>query len=44
MWLAKAEAGAVMTKRQRPYKPSTVRGYREGMRLRVLPVLGAGRD
>jgi integrase len=40
-WLAKAAAGAVLTKRQHPYKPSTVRGYREGLRLRVLPDLGA---
>jgi integrase len=40
-WLAKAEAGAVLTKQQRPYKPSTIRGYREGLRLRVLPDLGA---
>src|SRR5262245_6749482 len=40
-WLARADDGAVLTKRQRPYKPSTIRGYREGLRLRVLPDLGA---
>lgn len=39
-WLAGAEAGAIRTRSGDPYKPSTVRGYRDALRLHLLDALG----
>jgi integrase len=41
LWLEAAHAGAVRDRSGRLYKPSTLRGYREALRLRVLPEFGA---
>lgn len=37
------ESGAVRDREGRPYKPSTIRGYRRALHKRVLPELGAMR-
>src|SRR5262245_16057485 len=42
-WIAAAEAGEVLSRFKRPYKPSALRGYRADMARYVLPVLGAVR-
>ena len=39
-WLAGARAGVIRTRSGDPYKPSAIRGYNQGLRLRVLPELG----
>ena len=39
-WLAGADTGAVGDRSGRPYKPSTLRGYRRSLEDRVLPALG----
>jgi integrase len=39
-WLAGARTGAVGDRSGRPYKPSTLRGYEQALRDRVLPALG----
>lgn len=36
-----AEAGHILTRSGKRYKPSTLRGYARGLRLHVLPVLGS---
>jgi integrase len=41
LWLEGADQGAVRDRSGRPYKPSTLRGYRASLRLRVLPDFGA---
>lgn len=40
-WLAGARAGTIFTRSGDPFKPRTLRGYEEALRLRVLPELGA---
>ena len=40
-WLEGAKAGAVRNRSGDTYKPSTIRGYEQGLRLRVLPAFGA---
>ena len=40
-WEGAAKSGLVMNRSGDPYKPSALRGYEQGMRLRVLPVLGS---
>src|SRR5207249_10602068 len=42
-WLAAAAAGLVRTRSGDPYKPAAVRAYRQALRHRVLPRLGAKR-
>lgn len=37
LWLEAARAGSVRDRSGRPYKPSTLRGYAESLRRRVLP-------
>jgi integrase len=39
-WLAGAEAGSILNKRSKPFKPAVLRGYRASLELRVLPALG----
>jgi hypothetical protein len=39
-WLANAEAGEILSKREEPYKPAVLRNYELSLRLRVLPHLG----
>jgi integrase len=39
-WLAGAEDGAVRTRSGQPYKPATLRGYRQALDDHVLPVFG----
>ena len=39
-WLAGAEAGEILNKREEPYKPSVLRNYELSLRRRILPVLG----
>src|SRR5215217_3671909 len=39
-WLEKAERGEVESRSGERYKPSSLRGYRETLELRVLPELG----
>jgi integrase len=41
--LAGMESGAIFTRSGRPYKPATIRGYREALVLRVYPALGTCR-
>lgn len=43
LWLEGADQGAIRDRSGRPYKPSTLRGYRQALRLRVLPEFGAVR-
>jgi integrase len=40
-WLAKAEAGEILSKHRRPYKPSALRGYRADLTNYVLDDFGA---
>jgi integrase len=40
-WIGKAERGEVLAKTRRPYKPSTLRGYRRDLAAYVYPDLGA---
>jgi len=42
-WLAGAEDGTIRNRSGDRYKPSTLRGYREALRLRILPDLGGSR-
>jgi integrase len=42
-WLAGARAGLIRNRSGDPYKPSAIRGYDQGLRLRVLPELGSMR-
>jgi integrase len=39
-WLSDAEAGLVRNRSGRPFKPSTLRGYRRALALRAYPTLG----
>jgi len=39
-WLAGAEAGEICNRSGQPYKPSTLRGYRQALEERVLPLIG----
>ena len=41
IWLAGAEAGEIRTRSGQPYKPATLRGYRQALEDRVLPLLGS---
>jgi integrase len=38
-----AEQGVIRTREGDPYKPSAIRGYRQAMRLRVVPEIGTAR-
>jgi integrase len=40
-WLAKCEAGEVLSRKKIPYKPSTIRGYRSALHDYVYPDYGA---
>jgi integrase len=40
-WLEKAEGGEILSRHRKPYKPSTLRGYRDDLENHVLPDLGA---
>lgn len=42
-WLAGARSGAIRNRSGDRYKPSTIRGYEQALRLRVLPLLGSAR-
>lgn len=42
-WLAGAERGEVRNRSGEPYKPSTLRGYRQALEERVLPLIGGER-
>jgi len=42
-WKAGAEDGTIRNRSGDPYKPSAIRGYDQGMRLRVLPEFGSVR-
>lgn len=42
-WLRRARSGAIRTRSGSVYKPSTLRGYEQALRLRVLPDLGGAR-
>jgi integrase len=39
-WLQAADRGDIRNRSGRPYKPSTLRGYRRALAERILPVLG----
>ncbi|HEX7058344.1 MAG TPA: hypothetical protein VF176_00635 [Solirubrobacterales bacterium] len=39
-WVAGAEVGEILNGKGQPYKPATLRGYRQALKDRVLPVLG----
>jgi integrase len=39
-WMAGAEAGEIRNRSGQPYKPATLRGYRQALEDRVLPLLG----
>ncbi len=39
-WLEGARAGVIRNRSGDPYKPSAIRGYEAGLRLRILPELG----
>lgn len=41
LWLDGAREGAIRNRSGDPYKPSVTRGYEQGLRLHVLPALGA---
>lgn len=43
LWLEGADSGAIRDRSGRPYKPSTLRGYRQSLQLRVLPEFGVSR-
>jgi integrase len=40
-WLERAREGAIRNRSGDPFKPSVLRGYEQGLRLHVLPDLGA---
>jgi integrase len=40
VWLAGAEAGEIRNRSGYPYKPATLRGYRQALEDRVLPLIG----
>jgi len=40
-WLAGAEAGEIRNRSGHPYKPATLRGYRQALEDRVLPLVGS---
>jgi integrase len=40
-WLARAEAGEVLNRSGRAYKPSVIRSYETSLRLHVLPIIGS---
>jgi integrase len=42
-WLAGAESGEIRSRSGHPYKPSTLRGYRQALEERVLPVIGGAK-
>jgi integrase len=42
-WLAGARDGSIRSRSGDEYKPSTIRGYAEALRLKLLPSLGARR-
>lgn len=42
-WLAGARSGAIRNRSGDEYKPSTIRGYEQALRLRALPLLGSAR-
>lgn len=42
-WLVGADEGVIVDRSERTYKPSTLRGYRRALLLRVLPEFGAHR-
>jgi integrase len=42
-WLAAAEASVVRTRSGEAYKPSAIRGYRQALNHRALPLLGSRR-
>jgi integrase len=42
-WLDGARTGLIRNRSGDPYKPSAIRGYDQGLRLRVLPELGSMR-
>lgn len=42
-WLEGAEAGEIRNRSGAPYKPSTLRGYRQALEDRVLPPLGGAK-
>src|SRR3954447_4145407 len=42
-WLTGARAGAIRNRSGDEYKPSSIRGYEEALRIRVLPELGSRR-
>jgi integrase len=41
VWLAGAEAGEIRNRSGYPYKPATLRGYRQALEDRVLPLIGS---
>lgn len=42
-WLEGAMAGVILARGDKPYKPSTLRGYRRCLEVEVLPVFGSAR-
>lgn len=40
VWLEKAEAGIALARGDKPYRPSTLRGYRRAMEQHLYPALG----
>jgi integrase len=42
-WIEGAERGEIRSRSGRPYKPATLRGYRQSLESWVLPVLGSRR-
>ena len=42
-WLEAARSGLIRPRSGQPYKPAAIRQYERGLRLRVLPELGAAR-
>jgi integrase len=40
-WLVGAEAGVILSRSGQKYKPATLRGYRQALDDRVLPLIGA---
>jgi integrase len=39
-WIAKAEAGEILSRKRTPFKPATLRGYRKDLETYVYPELG----
>lgn len=42
-WTRRAREGVIRARGGQPYKPSTLRGYEEALRLRIVPELGTSR-